>query len=105
MVSSADLKQVKSAFGLYLSLQYGLASLSKSESFEAHTSLHLVDFLIEMLHNRSFTMKTSDGKVSQPRKLKNRFLQGLTLASLLFNVYISDLPQTIFKQYGCAACQ
>ena len=63
---------------------------------------HLVDFVMEMLYNRSFTLKTSDGKISRSRRLKNGVSKGSILAPLLFSVYIKDIPQTISQQYGYA---
>jgi len=39
--------------------------------------------------------------VSHKRRLKNGVPQGSVLA-LLFNIYISDLPNTISRKYACA---
>ena len=61
---------------------------------------HMVSFIMELLSNRSFKLRKSDGHVSQLRHLRNGGPQGLTLSPMLFNIYISDLPQTTSKQYG-----
>ena len=53
---------------------------------------HLVRFLCTILSNRSFILKTSDGQASRPRRLRSGVPQGSILASMLFNIYISDLP-------------
>ena len=63
---------------------------------------HMVSFVMELLTNRSFTIRTSDGQVSRLRRIHNGVPQGSTLAPTLFNIYISDIPKTTSKQYGYA---
>ena len=57
---------------------------------------------MEMFGNRSFTLKTGNGKRSSLRRLKNGVLEGSVLAPLLFNIYISDLPTTVSRKYAYA---
>ena len=61
-----------------------------------------MDFILEMLTNRSFTLHTSDGQHSQLRRLRNGVPQGSVLAPMLFNIYLHDLPPTLAKKYGYA---
>ena len=63
---------------------------------------HMVGFIMEMLSNRSFVVHTSDGQRSRLRRMKNGVPQGSTLSSMLFNVYISDIPETTSRKYGYA---
>ena len=63
---------------------------------------HMVGFIMEMLSNRSFVVHTSDGQRSRLRRMKNGVPQGSVLSLMLFNIYISDLPDTTSRKYGYA---
>ena len=63
---------------------------------------YMVRFLSNILANRSFVLKTSDGQSSRPRRLRNRIRQGSCLSPMLFNIYISDIHKTKSCQYGYA---
>jgi len=58
--------------------------------------------IMEMVSNRSFTLTSGNGQRSRLRHLKNGIPQGSVLAPLLFNIYTSDLPATIFRKYAYA---
>ena len=53
---------------------------------------HIVQIIMEIVHNRSFTLTTGDSKQSRLRCLRNGVPQRSVLAPLLFNIYTCDLP-------------
>ena len=60
---------------------------------------HMVQMVMKLVRNRSFTLTTGDSKPSRLRRLKNGLPQGSVLAPLLFNIYIYDLPSITSKKY------
>ena len=58
------------------------------------TSNHLINFIMELLYTRSFTLFTSDEQKSRSFRLKNDVAQGFVLAPTLYNIYTADFPKT-----------
>jgi len=63
---------------------------------------HMVHMIMEMVGNRSFTLITGNGKRSRFTTPQERRPTGSVLAPLLFNIYISNLPNTVSKKYAYA---
>ena len=57
------------------------------------TSNRLINFIVELLHTRSFTLFTSDGQKCRSFRLKNSVAQGSVLAPTLHNIYTADFPK------------
>ena len=62
----------------------------------------MVQMIMELVRNRSFTLITGDSKPNRLRRLKNGLPQESVLAHLLFNIYIYDLPSMTSKKYAYA---
>ena len=60
---------------------------------------HLVRFIMNILSNRSFKLKTSVVQIGGFRILKSVLTQGLTLSPILFNTFMSNIPTTVSNQY------
>ena len=63
---------------------------------------HMVQMIMELIRNRSFTLSIGDSNRSRLRRLRNGLPQRSFLAPLLFNIYTYDLPSTIFQKYAYA---
>ena len=55
-----------------------------------------------IISNRSFILKTGTGQCSRLRSLKNGVPQSSTFVPVLFNIYITDISETVSSQYGYA---
>ena len=58
--------------------------------------------IMDMVGNRSFALTTGNDKRSRLRRLKNGVPQGSVLAPLLFDIYISVLPNIVSRKYAYA---
>ena len=58
------------------------------------TSNHLINFIMDLLYTRSFTLFRSDGQKSRSFRLKNGIAQGSVLAPTLYNIYTADFLKT-----------
>ena len=71
----------------------------KLEILEIHSMQHTSDFIMELFHNKSFLLYTSDGQLSKPRRVKNGMAQGPVLNPSLYNIYTADFPVTSSIKY------
>ena len=60
----------------------------------------MVQMIMELIRNRSFTLSIGDSKRSRLRRLQNGLPQRSVLAPFLFNIYTYDLPSTISQKYA-----
>ena len=63
---------------------------------------HMVSVMMELLINRSFKLKDWWWPSQPPEMSPNGVPQGFTLTPTLFNIYVSNRPQTTSRQYGYA---
>ena len=61
---------------------------------------HIINMIMELVCNRSFTLTIGNGPKSRLRRLKNSVPQRSVLAPLLFNIYTYHLPNTISRKYA-----
>ena len=62
----------------------------------------IVQMIMELVRNRSFTLTTGDSKQSCLRRLRNGLSHGSILALFLFNIYTYDLPSMTSHKYAYA---
>ena len=61
---------------------------------------HIVQMIMELVRNRSFTLTTGDSKQSRLRRLRNGLSHGSVLALFLFNIYTYDLSSMTSHKYA-----
>ena len=62
----------------------------------------IINMMLELVYNCSYTLTTGHGKRSRLRHLKNDVLHGSVLAPLLFDVYIHDFLPITSRLYAYA---
>ena len=62
----------------------------------------MVNIIMKLIHNQSFTLTTSDSKQSSLHCLKNGIPQGLILVFLLFIIYMYNLLSMISRKFAYA---
>ena len=60
----------------------------------------MVNMIMELVRNQSFTLTTGDSKQTRLHRLKNSVPQGSVLAPPLFNIYTYDLPSMISRKFA-----
>ena len=62
----------------------------------------MVQIIMELVRNRSFTLTTGDSKPNRLRGLKNGVPQGSVLAPSLSSIFMYHLPSVTSKKYAYA---
>ena len=62
----------------------------------------MVNMIMELVRNQSFTLTTGNDPKSRLQHLNNGIPQGSVLALFLFNILTYDLPDTISRNYAYA---
>ena len=79
-----------------------MASRSSVEALTPSPKLTHSSFYCQHTLQTQVCSKNNNGQTSHPRRLKNSVPQGSSLAPILFNIYLSDIPDTTSCQYGYA---
>ena len=100
MIINYLLKNLYKKIFFYCQLLVSMRSKNLYKLLRLLPDRHIVNMIMELVRNRSFTLTTGNISKSRLRRLKNGMSQGSVLASVLFNIYTYDLPDTISRKYA-----